>query len=316
MDIAEMSAVRGTLLVDDAIEINDVCSKLHEVWQQIDRGSALLQLAYQYKDEELPLSVEEFLTDTKELFSMEGLNVSIGSFKGVGNVIDAIKRAIQFMADLAIDLFRRIFDQYYRAQRKFLNYQSTLLQITDDDRKEAIVNTVVNVAANSAVNDLIKEVLAMNLEMQSASGVATADHLDRFIRTATKEFGCKYTDGKLLDVRTISIPTQNITLLTNGWSFDAIKETLKGLLVLSNDIVTTKQTEKNINKMIKELESDLNRNVRTNSPPAVIQNIQDKLADKRRIQTFINSGLVILATRLAWLDTQITLVMNAVQKAR
>jgi len=307
--LASSEFVGMTLIHDKIQAIQDI---EHNLYRGIEQLAIVSRLE---ADQSIPESVIQYLEEVSP--ANEGLfTVSLGAGKTIATIIEGLKKMIEWMYTTAIDLFKMIFDQYYRSQRKFLKFQQYLMSITEEGRKERIKGYKTTITSYGEAVDLLQQIIAMNKEIQSASGVSISEHLDRFVVTATEEFGCKLIDGKLVDVSGFTKSSKLTTLKDQGWTYDTIARIVEGMLLAASENTSSKQAEKNVISAVKSLEREVNALVRANTDPVIVTRVQQRVADRKKVQDFITSSLRVTTVRFTWLDNQVSAAMTGVLKTR
>ncbi len=298
------------------LRINDLTQQSATIFTQMEQCVNYLDILSRLDTRApVPEAIVKFVKDTQP--AMEGLiNVSLGTGSVISNTIDGLKRLLRFLWNLAVDLFKWLTDQYYRAQRKFIRYNRIVLDITEASRIVQIEKQQVTVASFNTVSTLLRQVIAMNKEIQSASAVSIADHVDRFVVTATTDFGCKYIDGKVIEGRTFGDMQSTGLMVDLGWSVDNIKDIISGVLTAASEMVASKVTEKNTLGAIRALENEINSLVRSNTEPVLIESAQKRVADRRRIHNFILSSLSVAAIRYTWIGAQLDKLIEVVGRTK
>lgn len=298
------------------LRINDLTQQSLNIFAQMEQCANYLDILSRLDaTAPVPEAIVKFVKDTQP--AMEGLiNVSLGTGSLISNTIDGLKRLLNFLWNLAVDLFKWLTDQYYRAQRKFIRYNRIILDITEPSRIAQIEKQHVSVGSFNTVSILLHQVIAMNKEIQSASAVSIADHIDRFVVTATTDFGCRYIDGKVIEGKPFVDMQSTGLMIDLGWSVDNIKDIISGVLTAAAEMVASKVTEKNTLGAIRALENEINSLVRNNTEPVLIESVQKRVADRRKIHNFILSSLSVAAIRYTWVGAQLDKLIEVVERTR
>ena len=102
-----------------------------------------------------------------------------------------------------------------------------------------------------------------------------------------------------------------------GWDYDKMYTTVGELLTTTHDSTTLKQLNKYVLDKSKELKSKIEKNISNNASSAVVTELQEQMSSQNQIYEFTKSGLVIVATRIAWMDkyfSELIDLMRAIQK--
>lgn len=272
------------------------------------KGINLLNVYAAHSDKEmLPVSVEYYLEEVERsgLISMEGSLIEVKS-----PIMDTLKRILQGIYDAIkwiivqfIDIFRLIFDMYYRAQRKFNKQQQFLLQFIDPTMRDKFENTMMKTVRFDDFQSFNKQLKNLILTLQSGSRVASFEHVARLFVNCDTTLGCRIDASSTIVniVDTSKLETTGV-LKAIGWTYQSVSDTLAEMIITAHDTVTLQRLNKDVERNASDLKSQVEKNVRENAHPANVTHLQEKLNMQRQIHAFVKSGLIIVATRMTWMD--------------
>ncbi len=300
-----------------------VCSdQLDAAMTLYDKGVLLHNACVEHADKAmLPVSVEYYLEEVNRsgLVSCESLiQVNSPVIDTINNILQGILSAIKWIVTQFVDLFRLIFDMYYRAQRKFIKQQQFLLQFTNPDMRAKFENTSMKTITHVDFIKFNNQLNKLILVLQSATRVAAYEHVDKLFTNCEAEVGCRIDGGNTLvnltDVTKLEIQGM---LKDIGWSYTGVVDANTAMLLTVHDTTTLQRLNKAVNAEAKLLQSQVEKSVRENTHPATVTNLQERLNMQRQIHAFVKSGLVIIATRMSWMDhyfSQFVDLMRTIQK--
>lgn len=304
-------------LLDCDVQLRTACNLYNQ--------GLVLQNAYlTHSDREtLPVSVEYYLDEVSRsgLVSMEALiEVKTPIIDSIKNILGALLRAIQWIIEQFVHLFRLIFDMYYRAQRKLTAQQQFILQFTDPAMRERFESTSMKTVPKTVFASFNKQVNNLVLILQSSSRVVSFGHTQKLFTNSEAELGCRVENMTTL-VNTVELTSLERlgTLRDLGWDYQSVYDTVGELLVTTHDTVTLKHLNKLVEGKARELEKEIQKNISGNAHPATVTTLQEQLSSERLVHEFVRSGLVVIATRIAWMDeyfSQFIDLMRSIQKGK
>ena len=164
-------------------------------------------------------------------------------------------------------------------------------------------------------NEQVKELV---LILQSTTRVVTFEHVNKLFADCETRLGCR-VENTLQLVNIVDLPALETTgVLKNlGWDYDRMYEIVGRLLMTTHDSTTLKQLNKYVLNKSKELKGKVEKSISQNVSAAVVTELQEQMSSQKQIYEFTKSGLVIVATRLAWMDkyfSELIDLMRAIQK--
>lgn len=304
-------------LLDCDVQLRTACNLYNQ--------GLVLQNAYlTHSDREtLPVSVEYYIDEVSRsgLVSMEALiEVKTPIIDSIKSILGSLLRAIQWIIEQFVHLFRLIFDMYYRAQRKLTAQQQFILQFTDPAMRERFESTSMKTVPKSVFASFNKQVNNLVLILQSSSRVVSFGHTQKLFTNSEAELGCRVENMTTL-VNTVELTSLERlgTLRDLGWDYQSVYDTVGELLVTTHDTVTLKHLNKLVEGKARELEKEIQKNISGNAHPATVTTLQEQLSSERLIHEFVRSGLVVIATRIAWMDeyfSQFVDLMRSIQKGK
>lgn len=305
-------------------EILDCDVQLRNAINLYNRGTALHNAYAVHSDREtLPVSVEYYLDEVERsgLVSMEGLiTVKSPVVDSIKRILNGLLRAIQWIIEQFVHLFRLIFDMYYRAQRKLTAQQQFILQFTDPAMRERFETTSMKTIPSTVFASFNKQVNNLVLILQSSSRVVSFEHTQKLFTNSESDLGCRVENMTTL-VNTVELANleQVGTLGDLGWTYDTVYDTVGKLLVTTHDTVTLKHLNKLVEGKARELEKEIQKGISGNVHPAAVTALQEQLSSERLVHEFVRSGLVVIATRIGWMDayfSQFIDLMRSIQKGK
>jgi hypothetical protein len=305
-------------------ELLDCDVQLRGAIDLYNKGLALQHAYVTHIDREtLPVSVEYYLDEVSRsgLVSMEALiEVKSPITSSIKSILGALLRAIQWIIEQFVHLFRLIFDMYYRAQRKLTAQQQFILQFTDPTMRERFEMTSMKTIPKSVFASFNKQVNSLVLILQSSSSVVSFDHTKKLFTDSETELGCRVENATtLVNIVELANLEKYGTLRDLGWDYKAVYDTVGELLVTTHDTVTLKHLNKLVEGKARELEKEIKKNISDNAHPATVTTLQEQLSSERLVHEFVRSGLVVIATRIAWMDeyfSQFIDLMRSIQKGK
>ena len=305
-------------------ELLDCDVQLRGAIDLYNKGLSLQHAYVTHIDREtLPVSVEYYLDEVSRsgLVSMEALiEVKTPVMDSIKSILGALLRAIQWIIEQFVHLFRLIFDMYYRAQRKLTAQQQFILQFTDPTMRERFEMTSMKTIPKSVFASFNKQVNNLVLILQSSSRVVSFDHTQKLFTNSESELGCRVENATtLVNIVELTNLEKYGTLRDLGWDYKSVYDTVGELLVTTHDTVTLKHLNKLVEGKARELEKEIQKNISGNAHPATVTTLQEQLSSERLVHEFVRSGLVVIATRIAWMDeyfSQFIDLMRSIQKGK
>lgn len=305
-------------------ELLDCDVQLRGAIDLYNKGLSLQHAYVTHVDREtLPVSVEYYLDEVSRsgLVSMEALiEVKTPIMDSIKSILGALLRAIQWIIEQFVHLFRLIFDMYYRAQRKLTAQQQFILQFTDSTMRERFEMTSMKTIPKSVFASFNKQVNNLVLILQSSSRVVSFDHTQKLFTNSESELGCRVENATtLVNIVELANLEKYGTLRDLGWDYKSVYDTVGELLVTTHDTVTLKHLNKLVEGKARELEKEIQKNISGNAHPATVTTLQEQLSSERLVHEFVRSGLVVIATRIAWMDeyfSQFIDLMRSIQKGK
>lgn len=306
-------------LYQEFLDTNDQLSCAIKLYE---RGCALFNACSADMDRQtLPVSVECYLEDISKagIISTEAL---IEIKNPIGDSLKAILKglmnAITWVIEQIVHLFRLIFDIYFRAQRKLVAQQAFILQFVDEKMREEFANSTMLTIRYNDFHSFNEQVKKLVLILQSSTRVVEFSHANKLFANCEVELGCKI-ENTLQLVNIVDLTTLEATgvLKALGWDYDKMYTTVGELLTTTHDSTTLKQLNKYVLDKSKELKSKIEKNISNNASSAVVTELQEQMSSQNQIYEFTKSGLVIVATRIAWMDkyfSELIDLMRAIQK--
>ena len=305
-------------------ELLDCDVQLRGAIDLYNKGLSLQHAYITHIDHEtLPISVEYYLDEVSRsgLVSMEALiEVKTPVMDSIKRILGSLLRAIQWIIEQFVHLFRLIFDMYYRAQRKLTAQQQFILQFTDPAMRERFEMTSMKTIPKSVFASFNKQVNNLVLILQSSSRVVSFDHTQKLFTNSESELGCRVENATtLVNIVELTNLEKYGTLRDLGWDYKSVYDTVGELLVTTHDTVTLKHLNKLVEGKARELEKEIQKNISGNAHPATVTTLQEQLSSERLVHEFVRSGLVVIATRIAWMDeyfSQFIDLMRSIQKGK
>lgn len=305
-------------------ELLDCDVQLRGAIDLYNKGLSLQHAYVTHIDREtLPVSVEYYLDEVSRsgLVSMEALiEVKTPIMDSIKSILGSLLRAIQWIIEQFVHLFRLIFDMYYRAQRKLTAQQQFILQFTDPTMRERFEMTSMKTIPKSVFASFNKQVNNLVLILQSSSRVVSFDHTQKLFTNSESELGCRVENATtLVNIVELTNLEKYGTLRDLGWDYKSVYDTVGELLVTTHDTVTLKHLNKLVEGKARELEKEIQKNISGNAHPATVTTLQEQLSSERLVHEFVRSGLVVIATRIAWMDeyfSQFIDLMRSIQKGK
>ena len=305
-------------------ELLDCDTQLRGAIDLYNKGLSLQHAYVTHIDREtLPVSVEYYLDEVSRsgLVSMEALiEVKTPITDSIKSILGSLLRAIQWIIEQFVHLFRLIFDMYYRAQRKLTAQQQFILQFTDPTMRERFEMTSMKTIPKSVFASFNKQVNNLVLILQSSSRVVSFDHTQKLFTNSESELGCRVENATtLVNIVELTNLEKYGTLRDLGWDYKSVYDTVGELLVTTHDTVTLKHLNKLVEGKARELEKEIQKNISGNAHPATVTTLQEQLSSERLVHEFVRSGLVVIATRIAWMDeyfSQFIDLMRSIQKGK
>lgn len=305
-------------------ELLDCDVQLRGAIDLYNKGLSLQHAYITHIDREtLPVSVEYYLDEVSRsgLVSMEALiEVKTPVMDSIKRILGSLLRAIQWIIEQFVHLFRLIFDMYYRAQRKLTAQQQFILQFTDPAMRERFEMTSMKTIPKSVFASFNKQVNNLVLILQSSSRVVSFDHTQKLFTNSESELGCRVENATtLVNIVGLTNLEKYGTLRDLGWDYKSVYDTVGELLVTTHDTVTLKHLNKLVEGKARELEKEIQKNISGNAHPATVTTLQEQLSSERLVHEFVRSGLVVIATRIAWMDeyfSQFIDLMRSIQKGK
>ena len=305
-------------------ELLDCDVQLRGAIDLYNKGLSLQHAYVTHIDREtLPVSVEYYLDEVSRsgLVSMEAsIEVKTPVMDSIKSILGALLRAIQWIIEQFVHLFRLIFDMYYRAQRKLTAQQQFILQFTDPTMRERFEMTSMKTIPKSVFASFNKQVNNLVLILQSSSRVVSFDHTQKLFTNSESELGCRVENATtLVNIVELTNLEKYGTLRDLGWDYKSVYDTVGELLVTTHDTVTLKHLNKLVEGKARELEKEIQKNISGNAHPATVTTLQEQLSSERLVHEFVRSGLVVIATRIAWMDeyfSQFIDLMRSIQKGK
>lgn len=305
-------------------ELLDCDVQLRVAIDLYNKGLSLQHAYVTHIDREtLPVSVEYYLDEVSRsgLVSMEALiEVKTPIMDSIKSILGSLLRAIQWIIEQFVHLFRLIFDMYYRAQRKLTAQQQFILQFTDPTMRERFEMTSMKSIPKSAFASFNKQVSNLVLILQSSSRVVSFDHTQKLFTNSESELGCRVENATtLVNIVELANLEKYGTLRDLGWDYKSVYDTVGELLVTTHDTATLKHLNKLVESKARELEKEIQKNISGNAHPAIVTTLQEQLSSERLVHEFVRSGLVVIATRIAWMDeyfSQFIDLMRSIQKGK
>ena len=305
-------------------ELLDCDTQLRGAIDLYNKGLSLQHAYVTHIDREtLPVSVEYYLDEVSRsgLVSMEALiEVKTPIMDSIKSILGSLLRAIQWIIEQFVHLFRLIFDMYYRAQRKLTAQQQFILQFTDPTMRERFEMTSMKTIPKSVFASFNKQVNNLVLILQSSSRVVSFDHTQKLFTNSESELGCRVENATtLVNIVELTNLEKYGTLRDLGWDYKSVYDTVGELLVTTHDTVTLKHLNKLVEGKARELEKEIQKNISGNAHPATVTTLQEQLSSERLVHEFVRSGLVVIATRIAWMDeyfSQFIDLMRSIQKGK
>ena len=297
----------------DLIRYVDYYDRCNDVMQR------LVKLDPESKiDDETVKFLNEYLEGVP---STEALIFQSDTMTSVENCLKAIGRVLAFIFRKIWELFKWIFDQYYRARKEFLDIRSFLVSI-DSPRFRAQFENIYcqSIILRKDVMNLISQSMKLCMLIQSTVGAATAEHIDVLLIQFRQQAGFDMqlmSDGvndKFIDLTMAFQPVNNMTIANAGWNVDSFIQVIESHIDLVTRIVDLKKTEKNLRKEAAAIEDRVQQAVAAGQKIETVRGLQDEAAFKVRKAKIVLNSLSVLNKRTLGISNVLRTIAKEAKK--